>query len=170
MLGLQAVASLVLDERTTLLGFVRKLTMTRNSRIIVADDDPDVRAYYSKVLTVLGYEVVGLVENGLALVEQCRELRPDLVIADIRMPEMDGLEAAEIIYSETPIPIIVVSGYHDPELVERAQQGYISTYLLKPTTPHELRVAIALATKRFAQSQAPQPEQTEPKQEKSQPE
>jgi len=71
------------------------------------------------------------------------------VITDIKMPDMDGIEAAARIYEKQPLPFILVSGYHEPELVERAAQEHILAYLLKPVRLDSLKIQIALAMRRF---------------------
>ena len=128
--------------------------MTRALRIAVADDEAFIRDYYREILPVLGHEVVVAAETGQALVEQCRALRPDLVITDIKMPDMDGIDDDAAIGRHAPTPVILVSAYHDPELIERAQEEHILAYLIKPIRQAELETAIALALRRFEQFQA----------------
>src|ERR1700693_1366418 len=94
-------------------------------RIAVADDEPDMREYFQKSLLRLGHKVVAVAQNGQELVEQCRAFHPDLVITDIKMPDMDGIEAAVRIYRERPVPVILVSAYHDATLMERAEADHI---------------------------------------------
>jgi response regulator NasT len=97
---------------------------------------------------------VAVAQTGRELVEQCRSLRPDLVITDIKMPDMDGIEAAEAISQGEPIPVILVSAYHRPQLFERAKGDHILAYLVKPTKQADLEAAIAIAMQRFEQFQA----------------
>jgi len=118
-------------------------------RIAVADDEPLMRQYFSEVLSGLGHEVVGAAENGRQLVDECCQWQPDLVITDIKMPDMDGIEAARQIYEKQPLPIILVSGFHDAELVERAAAEHILAYLLKPVRMDSLKIQIAIAMRRF---------------------
>jgi response regulator NasT len=123
-------------------------------RIAVADDEQDVRDYYQRVLPRLGHQLVATARTGRDLVEQCRALRPDLIITDIKMPDMDGIDAAEEISREAPIPVILVSAYHRPQLFERAKGDHILAYLVKPTKQADLEAAIAIAMQRFGQFQA----------------
>lgn len=123
-------------------------------RISVADDEPDMREYFERMLPRLGHQVVSVAETGRELVEHCRELKPDLVITDIKMPDMDGIEAASLIYQELPIPVILISAYHDQSLIERAEADHIMAYLVKPIAQKDLAPAIAIATRRFEQFQA----------------
>jgi response regulator NasT len=97
--------------------------------------------------------VVCAVENGRELVEQCRQLRPDLVISDIKMPEMDGIDVAEVLAREEPLPVILVSAYHDPELIARAEGDHVLGYLVKPIKQADLEPVIALTMRRFEQMQ-----------------
>jgi len=123
-------------------------------KIAVADDEKDMRDYFKTFLPLLGHEVVATVENGRDLVERCRTLRPDLVITDIKMPDMDGIDAAAQIYRHEPIPVILVSAYHDAEFVRRAESDHILAYLVKPIKQADLEPAIAIAMRRFEQFQA----------------
>ena len=127
-------------------------------RIAIADDEPDMRDYFKKSLPRLGHQVVAVAQNGRELVEQCRARHPDLVITDIKMPDMDGIDAAVQIYKERPIPVILVSAYHDPELIARAEADHILGYLVKPVKAADLGPTIALAMRRFEQFQALQQE------------
>lgn len=128
--------------------------MSSAHRIAVADDEPDMRDYFQKCLTRMGHEVVAVAANGRELVEACRKHRPDLAITDIKMPEMDGIDAAVQIYKDRPIPVILVSAFHDPMLIARAEANHILAYLVKPIKQADLEPAIALAMRRFEQFEA----------------
>jgi response regulator NasT len=128
--------------------------MTRPLRIVVADDEPDMRDYFRKILPRLGHQVLAAAETGRDLVELCRKAEPDLVITDIKMPDMDGIDAASQIYQEGPVPVILVSAYHDPELIARAEADHILGYLVKPIKQSDLEPTIALAMRRFEQFEA----------------
>jgi AmiR/NasT family two-component response regulator len=123
-------------------------------RIAVADDEPDMQEYFQKILPRLGHEVVSVAENGRQLVEHCRALKPDLVITDIKMPEMDGIEAAEAIFHDRAVPVILVSAHHDAHLIDRAESNHILAYLVKPIKQADLEPAISIAVRRFRQFQA----------------
>jgi response regulator NasT len=125
--------------------------MTNSLRIVVADDERDMRDYLSRILPRLGHQVVAAAATGEELVRRCRELRPDLVVTDIRMPGMDGIEAAAEIYRDLPLPIVLVSAYHDPEFIARAEEDHVLAYLVKPVKQADLQTAIAIATARFEQ-------------------
>jgi response regulator NasT len=127
--------------------------MNHTLRIVVADDEADMRDYFRKILPHLGHRLVAVAEDGRELVQLCKEQRPDLVITDIKMPEMDGIEAAMEIYRAMAIPIILVSAYHDKGLIERAEADHIMGYLVKPIKQADLEPVIALAMRRFEQFQ-----------------
>jgi AmiR/NasT family two-component response regulator len=128
--------------------------MTQPLRIVVADDEPDMRDYFRKILPRLGHAVAAVAENGTELVARCRELRPDLVITDIKMPDLDGIDAAAAICRDRPVPVILVSAFHDPELIGRAEADHVMGYLVKPIKQADLPPAIGLALRRFEQLQA----------------
>ena len=135
--------------------------MTEALRIVVADDEPDMRDYFKKILPRLGHVVVSAAENGRELIEQCRTHRPDLVITDIKMPDLDGLDAAVALYKEQPVAIILVSAYHDPEMIRRAEADHVMGYLVKPIKQSDLGPAIALAVRRSDQFRALRQEATD---------
>src|SRR6516165_8604518 len=128
--------------------------MNQSLRIAVADDEPDMREYFQRLLPRLGHQVVAVAKTGRELVNQCANLKPDLVITDIKMPDMDGIDAAIQIYRHRPLPVILVSAYHDPELINRAGADHILAYLVKPIKHPDLEPAIGLAMRRFEQFQA----------------
>ncbi len=122
--------------------------MTSQSlQIVVADDIPEMRILLQKMLQRLGHRAI-LVENGRQLVETCLATDPDLILADVKMPGMDGIEAAEEL-RHRPVPIILISGYHDPELLSRVGTGNIMAYLVKPVEDADVQAAIAVAMTRF---------------------
>jgi response regulator NasT len=131
--------------------------MTRPLRIAVADDELDMRDYFGRCLHRLGHEVVAVATNGKELVAQCHALQPDLIITDIKMPELDGIDAAAQIYRDRPVPVILVSAHHEPALIERAEQDHVLAYLVKPIRQADLETAIGLVMRRFEQfmSQGP---------------
>jgi response regulator NasT len=108
-----------------------------------------MQEYYRMILAELGHVVVVLAETGRELVEKCAAQRPDLVITDIKMPDMDGIAAAAQIYHDRPVPLILVSAYHDPEYIARAEDEHILAYLIKPIKQADLEPAITIALRRF---------------------
>ncbi len=119
------------------------------TRVVIADDDPIIRMDLREMLTGLNYTVVGEAADGMSAVTQARELRPDLVIMDIRMPEMDGIEAARTLTAEDIAPVLLLTAYSEPELVHRATQAGVIGYLVKPFREAQLGPAIEVTLGRF---------------------
>ena len=117
-----------------------------------------MQEYFRTVLPLLGHVVVAVADTGRELVEKCREQRPDLVITDIQMPDMDGLDAVARSARDGPVPVILVSAHHEPEFIERAEHEHVLAYLVKPIKQAGLEPAIALAMWRSEQFQALQRE------------
>ena len=138
--------------------------MTRSLKIAVADDELDMRDYFQQILPLLGHQVVAVAQTGRELVALCATIHPDLVITDIKMPDMDGIDAATQLYRDGPVPVILVSAYHDPEFIRRAEADHILAYLVKPIKQADLEPAIAIAMRRFEQFQALRKEATDLKQ------
>src|SRR5690349_6720199 len=107
----------------------------RSLRIAVADDERDMRQFFQELLPHLGHEVVAVAENGQELVQQCRATDPDLVIADIKMPDVDGIEAAAEVNRQKPVPVILVTAHHDAEVLAGAGVEAVMAYLVKPVKP-----------------------------------
>jgi response regulator NasT len=138
--------------------------MSRSLRIAVADDELDMREYFATILPHLGHQVVVVAADGRSLVDGCRKTHPELVITDIKMPDMDGIDAAAQIFRDRPTPVIIVSAFHDPELIRRAQDDHILAFLVKPIKQTDLEPAIAIAMRRFEQFQAMRKETADLKQ------
>ena len=128
--------------------------MTAAARIVVADDEPDMRDYFRKILPRMGYSLVGVAEDGLQLVEICEREKPDLIITDVKMPGLDGFEAAEKILSLRAVPIVVVSAFCDADTVKRAESLHFLGFLVKPIKQSDLKPAIEIALQRFSQIQS----------------
>ena len=123
-------------------------------RILIADDESLRVMSLKGQLESLGHKVVAEASNGKEAVHLAEELRPDLAILDIKMPEMDGIEAAQKITAERAIPIILLTAYSERELAERAAIANVSAYLMKPISEQDLLPAIALAMSRFKEFQS----------------
>lgn len=123
-------------------------------RVLIADDESLRVMSLRGQLETLGHKVIAEAANGKEAVRLAEELRPDLAILDIKMPEMDGIEAARQITAARPIPIILLTAYSERELAERAASANVSAYLMKPVSEHDLLPAIALAVSRFKEFQA----------------
>jgi response regulator NasT len=116
--------------------------MTGTLRIAVADDEQDVRDYFRVMLPRLGHQVVAAAANGRELVEVCRQHQPDLIIADVRMPEIDGDVAIHQICTDKPTPFILVSAYSQPNAVLDGFGSVRRAYLTKPVKRDDLGEAI----------------------------
>jgi AmiR/NasT family two-component response regulator len=128
--------------------------MNSHLRIAVADDEPRMCEFYRQVLNQLGHDVVCEAHSGQELVQQCRQSHPDLVLVDVKMPDLDGIEAAHQIWQDAPTAIILVSGHHEPELLDRAGANHVLAYLIKPIKLQDLQPAITIAMHRFHEFQA----------------
>lgn len=123
----------------------------RSLKILVAEDETDMREYLQETLIDLGHQVVGAAQDGQQLVEMCRSLHPELIISDIRMPGKSGLEAVAEIANNSTVPVILVSAFHDPELLEQTAGLPVFAYLVKPIQRPHLVTALAVAWQRFEQ-------------------
>lgn len=119
------------------------------TRVIIADDEALIRMDLREMLTHLGYLVVGEVADGRSAINQARELRPDIVVMDIKMPDMDGIEAAKVLTEEHISPVVLLSAYSQRELVDRAREAGVTAYLIKPYREEDLTPAIEVALARF---------------------
>lgn len=119
------------------------------TRVIVADDESVIRTDLREMLTNLGYLVVGEVGDGQSAVNLARELKPDVVIMDIKMPDLDGIEAARILTQEKIAPVLLLTAYSQRDLVDRAKEAGVVGYLVKPFREQEIVPAIDIAFARF---------------------
>lgn len=123
------------------------------TRVIIADDESIVRTDLKEMLTSLGYLVVGEVGDGQSAVNLARELKPDVVLMDIKMPDMDGITAAKILTEEQVAPVVLLTAYGQKELIERAKEAGVVGYLVKPFREADLAPAIEIALARFGEFQ-----------------
>ena len=127
---------------------------TRPKKVLIAEDEALIRLDLVELLTDEGFEVVGQATNGEEAVKLARELEPDLIIMDVKMPGMDGITAAEIIGEERIAPILRLTAFSERELVERARDAGVMGYLVKPFGANEVVPAIEVAIGRFAELRA----------------
>lgn len=120
-------------------------------RVLVAEDEALIRLDLVEMLREQGYEVVGEAGDGARAIELVRELRPGLVMMDIKMPGTDGLEAASVIAAERLAPVVILTAFSQRELVERARDAGAMAYLVKPFSSDDVVPAIELAASRFAE-------------------
>ena len=131
------------------------------TRIIIADDESIVRTDLKEMLNNLGYLVVGDVGDGQSAVNLARELKPDVVLMDVKMPNMDGIEAAKILTEEKIAPVVLLTAFGQKDLVERAKEAGVVGYLVKPFRETDLLPAIEVALSRFEEFKQVQEEVTD---------
>ncbi len=124
------------------------------TRLVIADDESLIRMNLKETLVGLGYLVVGEAGDGVSAINLARELRPDLVVMDIKMPKLDGIQAAGVLTQERIAPVLLLTAYSDRELVDRARDAGVVAYLVKPFREADLLPAIEVAMARFAELRA----------------
>jgi two-component system, response regulator PdtaR len=132
---------------------VTDTTNTPKLRIVIADDEPIIRLDLRKMLEGLNYDVVAEAGDGVKAIEAARTLQPDLVILDIKMPNMDGVEAARTMSDESIAPVLFLTAYSDTDLVARAKEAGVFAYLVKPFKEADLLPAIEIAMSRWSELQ-----------------
>ena len=118
-------------------------------RILVVDDEAILRLDLSEMLAELGHDIVGEADNGGDAVTMARTLKPDLVIMDVKMPGMSGLEASKIIADEQIAPVLLLTAYSQRDVVEQATDSGVMAYLVKPIREEELTPAIEIVINRW---------------------
>lgn len=123
------------------------------TRILIADDESLIRMNLRDMLAQQGYEVVAEASTGRQAIELARKIHPDLILLDIKMPDIDGLEAARQITTDAVAPVVLLTAYSDDELIESAKKVGVSGYLVKPIRETELSPVIEIALARYADIQ-----------------
>ena len=123
-------------------------------RVVIAEDEAIIRLDLKEILQGEGYEIVGETGRGDEAVELVRERRPDLVILDIKMPGIDGIEAARRITAEIRVPVLILTAFSQRNLIEDARDAGVAAYLVKPFQRGELVPAIEVAVARFEELRA----------------
>ncbi|HEY4004567.1 MAG TPA: response regulator [Pseudonocardia sp.] len=123
-------------------------------RVLIAEDEALIRLDLAEMLREEGYEVIAEAADGEAAVQLARDLKPSLVIMDIKMPKVDGISAAGTIVEERIAPVVMLTAFSQRELIEQARDAGAMAYLVKPFARHELVPAIELSVSRFAELQA----------------
>jgi AmiR/NasT family two-component response regulator len=121
------------------------------TRVIVAEDESLIRIDIVEILRDHGFDVVGEAADGEKAVALAEELRPDIVVMDVKMPLLDGISAAEILTKRHIAPVVLLTAFSQRELVERAAEAGALAYVVKPFTPNDLIPAIDIALTRYQQ-------------------
>ncbi|SFW40585.1 ANTAR domain-containing response regulator [Selenomonas ruminantium] len=125
----------------------------KSLRIVIADNESLIRLDIREMLEDAGHEVVGEAVNGRRAVELTRQHCPDLVLMDIKMPEMDGITAAGKIYADKIAPVILLTAFSQPDIVDKAKDSGVLGYLVKPVQESQLFPAIEIALSRWQEMQ-----------------
>jgi two-component system, response regulator PdtaR len=132
-----------MNQQTSIVKPIEKI------RILVAEDETIIRLDLVEMLTEAGYEVIAQAENGAIAIELAKEHKPDLAILDVKMPEVDGITAAEQIISISPV--LMLTAFSQRELIERARDAGVMAYVVKPFSINDLVPAIEIAISRHKQ-------------------
>lgn len=123
--------------------------MPQQLRLVIADDESIIRLDLKKMLEEMGHSIVGEASDGQKALELTRALKPDVVILDIKMPVMDGLDAAKIISDEKLAPVMLLTAFSQVDLINRAKDAGVFAYLVKPFKESDLLPAIEIAITRY---------------------
>ncbi len=118
-------------------------------RILIADDEPIIRLDLRQLLENMGHTVVGEAGDGATAINMARQLRPSLILLDVKMPSMDGIEAASVISRERIAPVLILTAYGQGDLIERARDAGVFAYLVKPFKETDLLPAMEIAMSRY---------------------
>jgi two-component system, response regulator PdtaR len=123
-------------------------------RVLVAEDEAIIRLDLAEMLGEAGYDVIGQAGDGEQAVAMALELKPDIVIMDVKMPVMDGITAAEQIGKERICPVVMLTAFSQTELVERARDAGVMAYVVKPFTASDVTPALDIALSRWSELKA----------------
>ena len=126
----------------------------RTPRVVIAEDEALIRLDLKEMLEEEGYAVVAEAGDGEAAVRLAAEHRPDVVVMDVKMPRLDGISAAEQIAAARTAPVVMLTAFSQPDLVERARAAGVMAYVVKPFTKADLMPAIAVASSRYDETLA----------------
>jgi two-component system, response regulator PdtaR len=139
--------------RTSLAAVSQQPSTAPTRRVVIAEDEALIRLDLAEMLGEEGYDVVGQAGDGERAVELAEELRPDLVVLDVKMPKLDGISAAQRIAAQRIAPVVILTAFSQRDLVERAGDAGAMAYLVKPFTKDDLVPAVEMAVSRFAELQ-----------------
>jgi two-component system, response regulator PdtaR len=136
---------------TSLAAVIQQPSNAPTRRVVIAEDEALIRLDLAEMLGEEGYDVVGQAGDGERAVELAEELRPDLVVLDVKMPKLDGISVAQRIAEQRIAPVVILTAFSQRDLVERARDAGAMAYLVKPFTKDDLVPAIEMAVSRFAE-------------------
>jgi two-component system, response regulator PdtaR len=148
------------NRMTAAAGLDAATTTETSKRVLIAEDEALIRLDLREMLQEEGFDVVGEAPDGERAVELAKELHPDLVICDVKMPKVDGITAAARITSDRIAAVVILTAFSQRDLVERARDAGAMAYLVKPFQKRDLLPAIEMATSRFAEIRALESEVT----------
>ena len=125
----------------------------RSMRVLIAEDDSAVAHSLRQELEGLGHTALGIARTGAQAVALSQELRPDVIIMDIKMPELDGLDATRLVLERSPTAVVILTGHLEQDLIERAIEAGAMAYIAKPLEAGELEAALQVARRRFEEAQ-----------------
>ena len=128
------------------------MTITTPVRVLIVDDNEDLRATMRSILSVLNHAVAGEAENGAQAIAMVQRVKPDIIVMDVSMPGMDGITAARQIQTIRPTPVILLTAMDTADLVEQARDAGVVAYLVKPPEASELQRAIVITLARSRES------------------
>lgn len=128
--------------------------MNPSQRVVVADDDRDVREYLQEAMAHLGWRVTAAAATGREVIAACAASPPDLLVTDVKMPDLDGIAAAAAVNASAAVPVVLISAHHGDDLLNRLVDLPVMGYLIKPITEANLKAAVAVAMTRFRHFQA----------------
>jgi len=139
---LEEVGVMVMEQTASTVGSLK---------IVVVEDDATVRLFLKDTLEKLGHQVIGEAATGTDMVRTVLELEPDVVVFDIHLPRLNGLDALRQIYQERVVAAVAITADRDQELVRRALEEHVLAYLVKPVEEHQLGPALMIARAQFAE-------------------
>lgn len=125
--------------------------MLKKLRVLIADDEAIIRLDLREMLVDAGHEIIGEAATGQEAVAMAKELKPDFVIMDVKMPVLDGIAAARAIAAENIAPVLLLTAYSQQDIVDRASEAGVIAYLVKPVREEQLFPAMEIAVSRFGE-------------------
>lgn len=126
------------------------MSMHKDVRVLIVEDSPTFSQLISKMLVGLGYTIAGNATDGQQAIELTKSLRPDVILMDVGLPTMDGIQATQHIQASCPTPVVVLTAHEPMDLVGQASEAGAGAYLIKPPKAPEVERAITIAMARFA--------------------